>query len=264
MVLPVNLILRRAGLLEGGNLISLVKVVGGIATAIYIVSMVLYPWVDGKWSWFHVQAVWDRWQALNVGILAFLSSLVAFYIAGYNADRQRERNFIAARAFLPSALSELMPYFKASARVFKNSWDTDGQGVADGATPKLPEAYKSIFADCIRYASPEVGDYLSKILVCLQVHDARLRGLLHPDKEIDVLVVGKDSLLTYLYRLGELQALANLLFDFARGESDFKNPRLEWEDFRNAYGNLNLWTSQFFVDEKMNLKAFTERQIAKQ
>ena len=256
--------LRRFGLLDGGKFVSLVNVLGGIPCVIYLFAMLLYPWVAGEWSWSYVQSVWDRWQALNVGLLAFLSSLIAFNIARYNANQQRERNFIAARAFLPSALSELVPYFKASAQVFKKSWDTDSHGLGGMATPELPETYKSVFADCIRYASPEIGDHLSRILVRLQVHDARLRGLLHPDEEITVRVVDKYSLLTYFYRLGELQALVGLLFDFARGESDFKNSELEWEDFKNAYSNLNLWHDEFAIDEYTNLKTFTARQISKQ
>lgn len=261
---PLVLKLRRLGLLDGVNLISLVNVGGGIAVALYIIAMLLYPWIGGGWKWSHVQAVWDRWQALNVGVLAFLFSLLAFNIAGYNANRQRERNFIASRAFLPSALSELIPYFKASARVFKRAWDTDGLGLSDIVKPELPVAYKSIFADCIRYASPEVGDYLSNILVRLQIHDARLRGLLHPDEEVNVHVVAKHSLLAYLYRVGELQVLVSLLFDAARGESDFKSRRLDWEDFRSAFGNLNLWTDEFVIDNELNLRTFTERQLAKQ
>lgn len=256
--------LRRLGLLDGGKLILLVNVTGGVAIVLYIIAMLVYPWFDDKRTWSHVQEVWYSWQALNVGILAFISSIIAFNIAGYNANRQRERNFIASRAFLPAALSELIPYFKTSARVFRESWETDGRGLADVATPALPETYKTIFADCIRYSSPEVGDHLSRILVLLQIHDARLRGILHPDEEIDVDVVGKHNLLTYLYRLAELQALIGLLFDFARGESDFKSRQLEWEDFQNAYSNLNIWLGDFVIDEKMNLKAFTERQLAKQ
>ncbi len=260
----MTLNLRRIGLLDRGNLVYLVNILGGTAIICYVIAMLLYPWIDGHWTWSHVQEVWDRWQALNVGVLAFLSSLIAFNIAGYNADRQRERNFIAAKAFLPAALSELISYFKASARVLKKSWETDGQGFAETKKPDLPESYKSVFADCIRYASPEVGDYLANILVRLQVHDARLTGLLHPDEEVDIHVVAKHSVLTYLYRLGELQAIVSLLFDFARGETEFQFRKLEWEDFRNAFGNLNLWTDDFIIDDTFNLKAFTERQISKQ
>lgn len=256
--------IRRIGLLGAGNLATIVNIIGGISTVAYIIAMLLFPWVDGGWKWNYVQNVWDRWQSLNVGVLAFLSSLVAFNIAAYNANRQRERDFIASRAFLPSALSELIAYFKACARVFKTAWATDEQNLAGVTKPELPEAYSRVFSECIRHASPEVGDYLSRILVRLQIHDARLRDLLHRDEEIDVHVIGKYNLMTYLYRLGELQALVSLLFEFARGESDFKSRSLELEDFRNAYGNLNLWPEDFDIDDKMNLNAFTERQIAKQ
>jgi hypothetical protein len=40
--------------------------------------------------------VWYRWQTLNVRRLAFISSVIAFNIAKYNASKQRERQFIAA------------------------------------------------------------------------------------------------------------------------------------------------------------------------
>ena len=46
--------------------------------SIYIFSMVVYPFFNGGWG--HVQNVWSSWQALNVGVIAFVSSLIAFYI----------------------------------------------------------------------------------------------------------------------------------------------------------------------------------------
>ena len=226
--------------------------------------MILYPWADGHWSWKHVQEVWERWQALNVGVLAFLSSLIAFNIASYNANRQRQRNFIASKAFLPSALSELASYFKASSRVLHRAWESDVHGLESTVKPKLPEAYKNIFAESIKYASPEVGEYLSNILVRLQIHDSRIDGMLNRDDMVTVQYVSKQSLLANLYRLGELQALVSLLFDFARGESEFQVRKLCWDDFKNAYANLTLWPEQYFLNESMNLKAFTERQLAKQ
>jgi hypothetical protein len=262
--MPSTLNLSRLGLLAKGNLVSAINLLGATAIAIYVVAMLIHPWFAGEWDWRYVQDVWDRWQALNVGVLAFLSSLIAFNITGYNASRQRERDFIAARAFLPSALSELIPFFKESARVFRRAWETNEQGLFEVPEPTIPDAYRTIFAECIRHASPEVGDHLSKILVQLQIHSARLRSLLHPDEEIDVHIVSKHNLITYLYRVGELQALVGNLFDFARGESDFRAQKLEWEDFRNAFGNLNIDTDDFVIDEKLNLKSFIERRLAKQ
>ena len=98
--------------------------------------------------------------------------------------------------------------------------------------------------------------------MCLQLHEARLRTILEPDVEVITIVV-KPNLLTYFYRLGELHVLVSLLFGFARGQSEFVSPKLEWEDFRNAYGNMNIWPEDFFIDENMNLKAFTLRQLSK-
>lgn len=67
----------------------------------------IYRFLDDSWDVKQVQSIWHHWQALNVGMLAFMSSLVTFYISKFNANNQRERNFVAARAFLPEALSEL-------------------------------------------------------------------------------------------------------------------------------------------------------------
>lgn len=51
---------------------------GGLA---YVCSMFVAPIFQGDFSWGYVQAVWDRWQGLNVGVLAFAASLTAFSIS---------------------------------------------------------------------------------------------------------------------------------------------------------------------------------------
>lgn len=65
----------------------------------------------------------------------------------------------------------------------------------------------------------------------------------------------------YIYRLGELQALINKLFEFSRSLGDFDRDPLEWEDYRNAYSNLDFWIEDYSVNEDMNLTAFTQRAI---
>ena len=72
------------------------------------------------------------------------------------------------------------------------------------------------------------------------------------------------SLISYLYRLGELQALVNNLFDFARSEVEDLDPLLEWEDFYNAYMNLNIDIAEMYVDENWNLEAFTKRRLSRE
>jgi hypothetical protein len=73
----------------------------------------------------------------------------------------------------------------------------------------------------------------------------------------------KQNLITYFYRVGQLQALVGNLFDFARNESKFSALSLGWEDYRNAYGNLDIWVSEIHIDDQQNLEAFTKRRIAR-
>lgn len=211
-----------------------------------------------------MQAVWDRWQTLNAGALAFLASLVAFNVTRYNDNLQRERNFVSAKAFLPSTLSSLMEYFSRCAGIYASLWETDGQASTPINHPNLPQDYKEVFSKCIQYADPDVGTYLSEILVQLQIHEARLRDVVVQSGAAPAHVVDQYTLLAYVYRLGELYALVGKLFAFARGEEKFEVKPLVWEDFRNAYGVLDLHIGDIHIDEKMNLRAFTERAIKRE
>ena len=93
--------------------IRIINWIGALILGIYLYSMVIFPLFEGNFSWKYLQSVWHSWQGLNVGILAFVSSVIALNISRYNANKQRERNFIAARAFLPEAFSELTKYFNS-------------------------------------------------------------------------------------------------------------------------------------------------------
>lgn len=154
-----------------------------------------------------------------------------------------------------------MEYYSRSARIFTALWESNGATNAVLDHPDLPQDYREVFSNCIRHAEPTVGTYLSKILVILQVHDARLREIVNHSGGDQHRVVNRVTLISYLYRLGELQALANQLFDFARGEEDFNATNLSWEDFRNAYGNLHFVIDDIVFGDDMNLRAFTLRRL---
>lgn len=237
--------------------------VGISIAALYIVFMLVVPWVEGSGSWRYVQNVWDRWQSLNVGMLAFFSSVIALNISRFNANKQREREFSASKAFLPSALSELVSYYKDSASIFKLGWGSEPGSEPDFISPKLPHSYKEVFSNCIRHAEPAVGDYLSQILMKLQVHDSRLRSYIGEENCEYRFHPQRHNVLVYLFRLAELQALVAKLFGFARNLEPFDDKPLDWEDFRNAFGNLDLWLDEFVIDETNNLEAFTKRRIAR-
>ncbi|MFC4252642.1 hypothetical protein [Sinimarinibacterium flocculans] len=239
-----------------------VRVPLAIVAAVYVAFMFVAPFVEGRGSWEYVQSVWDRWQGLNVGMLALASSVTAFYIARFNADRQRLREFAVAKAFLPHALSELVTYFEESSAVFRLGWNSAPGERPNFVIPTLPGQYREVFGNCIRHADPAVGDYLAKILAKLQVHDSRLQDYMNGGRLSHRFNPDRPNLLVYMYRLGELQALVARLFDYARNREPFESASLTWDDFHNAFGNLRLWPDEFET-EGDSLEAFTKRAIGR-
>jgi hypothetical protein len=204
---------------------------------LYAICMYAYPAFRNGWDWEQTQNVWDRWQTLNAGVLAILASFIALNISKYHENKQREWRFIAARAFLPSALSELIGYFKLSAAVLseaygcveKNQYPTQLKAVL----PTLPVSYVETFRQCIDQAEPQVGEYLADILVNLQVHHSRLTELHQGLTKPGHMVWTTLTPMSYIYSLGKLYALVGKLFPFARGEEPFDMTDLVWEDYRN-------------------------------
>jgi hypothetical protein len=75
-------------ILKPDALVNLLNFVGLLAASLYAFCMLIWPWIAGCGDWGYVQNVWNRWQSLNVGMLAFISSITAFNISRYNAEKQ--------------------------------------------------------------------------------------------------------------------------------------------------------------------------------
>lgn len=255
--------MKHIGIFKSDTMVSIMNWLGMPLFLLYFLSMLVVPWVKGACNWTYVQEVWDRWQTLNVGVLAFISSVIAFNISKYNANKQRERQFVAARSFLPHTLSELTSYCKHSSIMLREAWvllDTKQVGYSPLAAelPELPDSYKEVFSRCIAEADPDVADYLANILVQLQVHHSRLKELKYTFGQGGRMVWVQQNVMSYLFSLGKLQALLNRLFGFARGEEPFNGSNLLWEDYRTAYANLDI-----DVEDVNDLEAFTRRAISR-
>lgn len=228
--------------------------IGGI----YFLCMLVAPWIVADWRWSHVQNVWDRWQGLNVGILAFAASVIAFEVTKYNESRQRKREFLAARAFLPEALSELTTYLKESATVHMRAWNNAQQI----AFPSAPSQYRDVFANCIRHADFDTGEQLSvllsEILMWLQVHAARQERFIA--EPAHTTAMRKINTLDGLRLVGELQSRVNKLFDFARGVGELDSRPLTWDDYKTSYSNLGLVIENLVVGD-FSLEGKTNRYI---
>lgn len=240
------------------KLITLLRWPVAAFSVIYLLCMIVAPWGIGDWCWSYVQDVWDRWQGVNVGILAFAASFIAFEITRYKESRQRKREFLAARAFLPEALSELSVYLKNSAEVHMAAWNNSPQVTF----PSVPSQYKEVFANCIRHADSDTGEQLSallsEILMWLQVHVARLESFIK--NPAHTAGMKKINTLDGLRLVGELQARVNKLFDFARGIGELDSRPLAWEDYRTAYLNLDLRIEDLIVGG-FSLESKTKRHI---
>ena len=70
------------------------------------------------------------------------------------------------------------------------------------------------------------------------------------------MLITTHNIESYLLGLAELKALINKIYGFARGLEEFDGSKLVLEDYRNAYGNLNIYPEEFG-----GLKEFTERCV---
>ncbi len=223
---------------------------------------VFYPAISSDWNWECVQRVWDRWQTLNASVLAFLASVIALNISKYHEKKQREWSFIAAKAFLPSALSELSEYFKLSANLYIEAYrelinnSSRNYAPLTSPIPKLPTNYVETFRQCINYAEPDVGLYMANILGDLQIHHARMTELNNNLANPGQMLLFKSNVMSYIYCLGKLYALVGKLFPFARGQEIFDTSPLVWDDLRNSYGLLDIE-----IEDIEGLVDFTKRTI---
>jgi hypothetical protein len=226
---------------------------------VYFCSMFVYPFFIGGWN--HAQKIWHIWQALNVGILAFISSLIAFYISRYNAEKQREREFVAAKAFLPNALSELTEYLSCWAEMLCEAWpltknvDSSPRVTLKTELPVLQVSINEVLKECIRHGSPDISAHIANILKDLQINNARLKGL-PTDFTKSSRIIRNENIKEYMFCLARIQALVNATFNFARDEEGFVRPEVGITEMTTAYLNLNMHVS---ISDEMN--SYTKNRL---
>jgi hypothetical protein len=205
--------------------------------------MFVYPFFIGGWD--HAQKIWHSWQSLNVGFLAFISSLIAFYISRYNAEKQREREFVAAKAFLPNALSELTEHLRCWAKMLCEAWsltknaDRSSRDTLKTEIPILQDSINEVFKECIRHGSPDISEHIANILKDLQVNNARLKDL-STDFTNNNRLIRIENIKEYMFCLARIQALVNATFYFARDEEKFVRSEVGIKEMETAYLNLNI------------------------
>ena len=125
--------------------------------------------------------------------------------------------------------------FKLSAVLLREAWlridAKTNKSPLQAQTPELPVSYKKTFSRCIGFAEPDVGEHLAYMLMRLQIHNSRITALSNEFSKDSIRTILPENIISYLYRLGELQALTNRSFGFARGEEAFDSSDYVYEDY---------------------------------
>ena len=204
----------------------------------YIFFMVVWPVVESGFDWGHVQKVWHSWQALNVGMIALVSSVFALYSAHYNTRQQRKREHAAAVAFLPRALSELIGYFEGCAKFLKEVNKAQQGDRLHHTVPALPCGYEEVFHRCMIAADKELADYLAFVLARLQINHSRVKSLNDDLTQDYGVVVNRGAVVWLMAYLIEMHAMVSALFEYCRlGEKSYMMPLIK-EDYTNSCRGL--------------------------
>lgn len=214
--------------------------------------MCVVPWFYGDWDYVH--GVWLDWQTLNTGVLAFLSSITAFNISSVAVEKQRQRDFAASRALLPQKLDDLCQYLSESAKSLQSAYhhSKNRSEMSEIKVPKLSDAHFEAFQKCIQHATPEVGDYLAKVLNMLQVHGARLKSVCKKPQ------TNRRYYNTLFFGLAELKVSVDDLFPLARGEEDNISNKLDKESITRALHILGI-----YYENTENLESYVNEQVRK-
>lgn len=241
---------------------TLLNALYGTLAVAYFLCMVVVPLFNGHFEWSYLLSVWQDWQTINASMIALTSTVIALNIAKVKEDNERERRFVAAKAFLPHALSELADYCKKCGPVLFRFWEQPEliqrlEVGVDMSVPTMPEGFKDAFSRCIEQADPAVGQYLAKLLGRLQVHKSRLFSLVENPAGGLRVVYTRESLMTFIYGLASIQVMINKLFEYSRDGSALDGVET-WDDYRNALANIDV-----HPDDIPELRGFTERRIKK-
>ncbi|GEM_PF-2977343 len=168
-----------------------------VATIIvYIYLMIVpFPFLHYNFEWDKVYKFYVEWQTLTSAIIALCASFIALHTMQIsennrrdNENEQRERNFIAARAFLPHAFDDLTDYCDECLDKYLNSItdvqdyvnhnerSNENNNQVDMVPVLFPEsAYKTI-KECILYADSAFGEHLIKLVGKLQIQNSRIHS----------------------------------------------------------------------------------------
>ena len=227
------------------NLVKMIMIIGfGALISLYLCFMFIEPFLNNGTT--GLIKVLKEWQTLNAAFVALLASFIALYATQYNVRKQKERDFIASKAFLPEALSELTLYLESSVKLLIEAYRRESDETDSCKTqltqklPSLPDKYKVTFKDCIHSGEYEVSEYLSNILRDLQVHNSRMVSTYNEFSPSRTFIKSPPNKISEIYELAKIYSRIGRLYPFARNEERLDNSSIKRDEMINTFSNLDI------------------------
>ena len=170
-------------------------------------------------SWLTVQEVWDRWQTLNTGMLAFLASYIAISATRLSEVMAARRNLRAAMPALTHTLSGLSKYVDRA-----NNYLLTLLGVHERVPGsaldeiELSEKWIAELSEIVRFGPEPIAEFVSRLIIELQVFHSRIKGIEGEDDAAVVRPMAVYDNAYFVLNATVIRARLGYLFGFARGE----------------------------------------------
>lgn len=201
-------------------------------------------------DWGNVYKLASEWQTFIAAIIALLAALSMNRIvrsqiqqAERHENDRRRRRYIAARSTLPLLLTEICRYAMDVTNYLRpiHQQLTDSPEAEPGLPhpPEMPEKLFSPIEHMIEAAEDErVVTHLRKIVSQIQILNSRMTDRLIP-RPTRMFVTPRE-IETNLRQCALIHATAGILFPFARFLSEDVPENLNWDDFNNSLGILDI------------------------
>ncbi len=205
-----------------------VQKIATLAAALYFACMFIWPIAEYR-DWAGVQAVWDRWQSLNVGVLAFSASVIFWYTTHLRSKESDVKEYKAARVFLVFVASELCREFDDAAELLKkrlqsSSWQSMGEDRL-----AFPQHLYSYLERYIKYAELNNAQYVIDLIKFHQIYTDRLNTVFG---DITDRTNPKDCVVKSIGDLCNISARTNRLFGYGRGSNSLDTSKIKPENIK--------------------------------
>lgn len=205
--------------------------------------MFFLPALRSGLDWTYLQNVWDRWQALNVGLLALVSSIYFYRGSQQVSESARASKFIAAKSLALHKLPYVIKFLQNS--VLKLSEFNNGSIYLEKDGVSFEQLDLSSLHDCIVYSKDaSTQNHFSFLISELQVFNSRLE--LYTDEGFQKkLLLDRLSHENMMFKAATIKSLIDQSFNFCRENNSSLSDEVTYDEIENACRALDICNQSF-------------------